>query len=129
MSIPDLEVEANAPDMNDARAEGEAIPETPAFELQEAHAPYAILMARKKSAQPLQFVRSNIRSNSRRNPFKTIALPNAGCSTWTWSTSKQNALDTGYSILNLFLKCFPTCQLVTTFTPNLLSCTCSPWSV
>ena len=51
MSIPDLEVEANAPDMSDARAEGEAIPETPAFELQEAHAPYAILMARKKSAE------------------------------------------------------------------------------
>ena len=51
VSIPDLEVEANAPDMNDARAEEEAIPGTPAFELQEAHALYADLMARKKSAE------------------------------------------------------------------------------
>ena len=31
VSIPDLEVEANAPDMNDARAEEEAIPGTPAL--------------------------------------------------------------------------------------------------
>ena len=89
--IPDLEVEANAPDMNDVRAEEEAIPGTPAFELQEAHADlYADLMARtnqqKKSAQPVQSVRSNICSNSTRNPFKTIALPNSGCSTWTWWT-------------------------------------------
>ena len=51
MSIPDLEVEANAPDMNDARAKEEAIPGTPAFELQEAHALFADLMARKKSAE------------------------------------------------------------------------------
>ena len=51
MSIPDLEVEANAPDMNDARADEEATPRTPAFELQEAHALYADLMARKKSAE------------------------------------------------------------------------------
>ena len=51
VSIPDLEVEANAPDMNDARAEEKAIPGTPAFELQEAHALYADLMARKKSAE------------------------------------------------------------------------------
>ena len=51
MSIPDLEVEANAPDMNDAKAEEKAIPGTPAFELQEAHALYADLMARKKSAE------------------------------------------------------------------------------
>ena len=48
VSIPDLEEEANAPDMNDARAEEETIPGTPAFELQEAHALYADLMARKK---------------------------------------------------------------------------------
>ena len=51
VSIPGLEVEANAPDMNDARAEEKAIPGTPAFELQEAHALYADLMARKKSAE------------------------------------------------------------------------------
>ena len=51
VSIPDLEVEANAPDMNDARAEEKAIPGTLAFELQEAHALYADLMARKKSAE------------------------------------------------------------------------------
>ena len=51
VSIPDLEVEANAPDMNDARADEEATPRTPAFELQEAHALYADLMARKKSAE------------------------------------------------------------------------------
>ena len=51
VSIPDLEEEANAPDMNDARAEEETIPGTPAFELQEAHALYADLMARKKSAE------------------------------------------------------------------------------
>ena len=51
VSIPDLEVEANAPDMNDARAEEEAIPGTPAFELQEAHAPYADFMVRKKSVE------------------------------------------------------------------------------
>ena len=51
MSIPDLEVEANAPDMNDAKAEEKAIPGTTAFELQEAHALYADLMARKKSAE------------------------------------------------------------------------------
>ena len=48
VSIPDLEEEANAPDMNDARAEEETILGTPAFELQEAHALYADLMARKK---------------------------------------------------------------------------------
>ena len=51
MSIPDLQVEANVPDMNNARAEEEAIAGTPAFELQEAHALYADLMARKKSAE------------------------------------------------------------------------------
>ena len=49
MSIPYLEVEANAPDMNDARAQEEAMPGTPSFELQEAHALYADLMAKKKS--------------------------------------------------------------------------------
>ena len=51
VSILDLEVEANTPDVNDARAEEEAIPGTPAFELQEAHDLYADLMARKKSAE------------------------------------------------------------------------------
>ena len=51
MSIPDLKVEANVPDMNDARAEDEAIPGTPSFELHEAYALYADLMARKKSAE------------------------------------------------------------------------------
>ena len=87
-----LEVEANAPDMNDARAEEEAIPGTPAFELQEAHAPYADLMARKKSAEEVSSataiskIKHPFNSNSRRNPFKTIALPNSGCGTWTWST-------------------------------------------
>ena len=50
MSIPDLKVEANVPDMNDTRAEDEAIPGTPGFELHEAYALYADLMARKKSA-------------------------------------------------------------------------------
>ena len=53
VSIPDLEVEANAHDMNDARADEEAIPGTYAFELQEARALYADLMARKKSAEKL----------------------------------------------------------------------------
>ena len=48
VSILDFEVEANTPDVNDARAEEEAIPGTPAFELQEAHALYADLMARTK---------------------------------------------------------------------------------
>ena len=38
--IPDLEVEANAPDVNDATAVEEATPGTPAFELQEARALY-----------------------------------------------------------------------------------------
>ena len=51
MSIPDLKVEANVPDMNDTRAEDEAIPGTPGFELHEAYALYADLMARKKSAE------------------------------------------------------------------------------
>ena len=37
--------------MNDARADEEAIPGTYAFELREAHALYADLMARKKSAE------------------------------------------------------------------------------
>ena len=59
VSIPDLEVEANAPDMNDARAEEEAIPGTPAFELQEAHGLYADLMARKKSADNEPYRLSN----------------------------------------------------------------------
>ena len=40
MFIPDLEVEANAPDVNDATAVEEATPGTPAFELQEARALY-----------------------------------------------------------------------------------------
>ena len=40
--LPDLEVEGirNAPDVNDATAEEEAMPGTPAFELQEARALY-----------------------------------------------------------------------------------------
>lgn len=36
VSIPDLDVQANAPDVNDATAEGEAMPGTPAFKLQGA---------------------------------------------------------------------------------------------
>ena len=72
MSIPDLEGEANAPDVNNARAEEETMLGTPAIELQEAGALYE--------------VRSKICSNSRRNPYKTIALLNSGCSTCTWST-------------------------------------------
>lgn len=40
MSIPDLEGEANAPDVNNARAEEEAMLGTPAIELQEAGALY-----------------------------------------------------------------------------------------
>ena len=40
MSIPDLEVEANAPDVNDATAEEEAIPGKPGFELRDARALY-----------------------------------------------------------------------------------------
>ena len=51
VSIPDLEVEANVPEMNDARAEEEAIPGTPGFQLHEPHALHADLMARKKSAE------------------------------------------------------------------------------
>ena len=51
VSIPDLEVDANAPDVNDVRAEGEAIPGTLDFELQEAHALHADSMARTKSAE------------------------------------------------------------------------------
>ena len=38
--LPDLEVEGNAPDVNDVTAEEEAMPGTPAFELQEARALY-----------------------------------------------------------------------------------------
>ena len=38
--LPDLEVEGNAPDVNDATAEEEAMLGTPAFELQEARALY-----------------------------------------------------------------------------------------
>ena len=38
--IPDLEVEANAPDVNDAIAEEETMQGTPAFKLQEARALY-----------------------------------------------------------------------------------------
>ena len=38
--LPDLEVEGNAPDVNDATAEEEAMPGTPAFELQEVRALY-----------------------------------------------------------------------------------------
>ena len=51
MSIPDLEVEANASDVNDARAEEKAMPGTPAFELREACALYEYLMTRRKSAE------------------------------------------------------------------------------
>ena len=40
MFIPDLEVEADAPDVNDAAAEEEAMPSTLAFELREALALY-----------------------------------------------------------------------------------------
>ena len=38
--LPDLEVEGNAPDVNDVTAEEEAMPGTPAFELQEVRALY-----------------------------------------------------------------------------------------
>ena len=38
--LPDLEVEGNVPDVNDATGEEEAMPGTPAFELQEARALY-----------------------------------------------------------------------------------------
>ena len=38
--LPDLEVEGNAPDVNDATAEEEPMSGTPAFELQEARALY-----------------------------------------------------------------------------------------
>ena len=38
--LPDLEVEDNAPDVNDVTAEEEAMPGTPAFELQEVRALY-----------------------------------------------------------------------------------------
>ena len=38
--IPDLEVEANASDVNDATAKEETMPRTPAFKLQEARALY-----------------------------------------------------------------------------------------
>ena len=63
MSTPDLEVEANAPDMNDVRAEEEAMPGTPAFELQEAHALYSDLMPRKKSVEEVSLASGIVRSN------------------------------------------------------------------
>ena len=51
MSIPDLELEANAPDANDARAEEKATAGTPAFEFREARALYEDLITRRKSAE------------------------------------------------------------------------------
>ena len=51
MSIPDLELEANAPDANDARAEEKATPGTTAFEFREARALHEDLITIRKSAE------------------------------------------------------------------------------
>ena len=53
MSIPDLELEANSPDANDARAEEMATPGTPAFEFREARALHEDLRGPAPKKRPM----------------------------------------------------------------------------
>lgn len=104
------------------------------WKLWEACVLYEDLIAREKSGEEVAWC-GQCNQWDQTSPPTAEEIPtrqshcqNSGCSTWTWSTfwgnlSKQNALDTGYSIFRLFLKCFSIWYLlVTTFTPNLPSC-------